>query len=159
MAGAAWAALLIIGLLAGVRLLPIGVAGPIAAALVVPGFAVSVLMNASISRGRRARTAEVLRLFTDLPRWTLAIAGVLFFAFWLAGITAAGGLGGNAEIQNGRYVLNNHGSLTVVDKATYDNELDHEERFMLGALGGFGVAGAALGGSTVARTASGDKND
>jgi hypothetical protein len=64
------------------------------------------------------------------------------------------GHGGNAEIQDGRYVLNNHGSVTVVDKATYERELDHEERFALGVLGGFGVAGATVGAATVARARS-----
>jgi hypothetical protein len=152
-AGASWAAVLIIGLLTGVRLAPMGVAALVAAALVIPGFAVSVVMNASTSGGRGTRQAEFLQLLGHLPRWALVGAGGLFVAFCLAGMTAIG-VRGNAEIQGGRYVLNNHGSVTVVDKATYERALDREERFALGMLGGFGVAGATLGAATVARARS-----
>jgi hypothetical protein len=156
--GVTWSAALIVGLLAGVRLFPITIAVPIAAALVTPGFVVAVSMSASVARGRRARSAEFGRLFADLPRWALITAGVLFFAFWMAAMTALGGLAGNAENRNGRYVLNNHGSITVIDKATYDNALDREERLMLGVLGGFGAGGAVLGGDSILRIARGAPN-
>ena len=153
-AGAAWAAVLITGLLAGARLLPLGVAAAVAVVLVVPGFAVAVITARSRSRGRGPRQAEFWQVLRQAPRWALIAAGVLFAAFWLAAMTSFTGLHGDASIQDGRYVLDNHGTLTVISKAAYDRELDHEERLALGALGGFGTVGALLCTGIAARARS-----
>ena len=150
-AGAAWAAVLIVGLLAGVRLLPLSVAALVAAALVIPGFAASVLTNAANSRNRRDRTGEFWQLLSHVPKWTLAVSAGLFFAFWLAGMSSFAGIAGDAGVQHGQYVVNNHGTVTVVDKVAYDREVAHEERLALGIFGAFGVAGATLGAATAAR--------
>jgi hypothetical protein len=86
-----------------------------------------------------------------VPRWLRRVSGVLFFAFWLSTATAFIGIGGSAEIQNGQYVLNEHGTITVVDKAVYDQQLAQQDRIALSVLGAFGVAGAVLGLATAAR--------
>ena len=138
--GVAWTAVLVVGLLAGVMLLPAAVAVPVAAVLVLPGFVRSVVAD---------RRRLGLR---DLPRRVLAVAAGSFFLFWLAGMTAFIGLGGNASIQNGQYVLNNHGTLTVVDKATYDRQRAHEQRLALSGFGAFGVAAATLTAAAIARS-------
>ena len=137
--GAAWAAVLVVALLAGVRLLPLAVAGPVAGVLVLPAFLLAVI-------SQRKRSGQLrFRLGVDnVPRWLTVAAAGAFFLFWLAGITAFVGLGGNASIRDGQYVLDNHGTVTVVDKATYDRQLDHEERLVLAGFGAFGVGAAYL---------------
>jgi hypothetical protein len=153
-AGAAWAAVLIIGLLADVRLLPLSVAALVAAALVIPGFAASVVTSAAKRRNRSGGLGEFWQLLSHVPKWTLATSAGLFFAFWLAGMTSFAGIAGSAGIQDGQYVVNNHGTVTVIDKVAYDREVAHEERLALGVLGAFGVAGATLGAATAARARS-----
>lgn len=149
--GIGWAAVLVVLLLAGVRLLPLGVAAPIAAVLALPSFAAAVLINSGAGRRRSPSRTSLWELFGSLPRRFLLVAGVLFVAFWLSGAAAFIGIGGNAEIQNGQYMLDDHGTITVVDKAAYDSELDHEERIALSVLGAFSVAGTTLGLATSAR--------
>jgi len=152
-AGAAWAAVLIVGLLADVRLLPLSVAALVAAALVIPGFAASVVTNAK-SRNRSDGLGEFWQLLSHVPNWALAFSAGLFFAFWLAGLTSFAGIAGIAGIQNGQYIDDNHGTVTVIDRVTYDREVAHEERLALGVLGAFGVGGATVGAATVARARS-----
>jgi hypothetical protein len=142
-AGVVWAAVLIVFLLAGVRPLPLAVAALVTIVLIVPGFVAAVRSSASRSRTRRGRQADLWRLVEHLPDWVLGPAAVFFVAFWLtAGLSFP--TMGNAEIRDGQYVANNHGQLTVIDKATYDRQVAAEERFFLGVLGAFGVAGATL---------------
>ncbi len=140
--GVAWSAVLIAGLLAGVRLLPMAVAAPVAGVLALPSFFVAAVVD-------RRRLG-----LNDLPRRVLVAAAAAFFLFWLAGMTAFSGLGGNAGIQDGQYVLNNHGTVTVVDKAAYDRQLAHEERLVLAAFGAFGVGGAYFMAAAGARGSS-----
>jgi hypothetical protein len=99
--GVVWVAALVSFLLAGVALLPLGIAVGVTVA-------------------------------------------VLFAAFWLSGAAASIGARGDAEVVNGRYVLNNHGTITVVDETTYARQRALPDRMALSVLGGFGVAGAAL---------------
>jgi hypothetical protein len=61
-----------------------------------------------------------VELLARLPTRARYVAGALFVAFWLAAATAFIDIGGNAMLQDGRYVLNDRGVVTVVDKATYD---------------------------------------
>jgi hypothetical protein len=73
------------------------------------------------------------------------VFGGLFLGFVLVGFTAMFGFaGGSPEIRDGRYVLFNHGEITVIDKGTYEQALRDEQRFALGMLGAFGAGGAAL---------------
>lgn len=138
LAGAAWSAVLIVALLAGVRLLPTAVAAPVAAVLALPSLIVSVVAD-------RRRLG-----LGGPPRPVLFAAAGAFFLFWLAGITAFNGLGGNASVRDGQYVLDNHGSVTVVDKAAYDRRLAREQRLVLAGFGAFGVGGAYFMGRSVA---------
>ena len=87
LAGVVWAAVLIIALLAGVRPLPQVVAASVAAALVIPGFIASAAMTRSTPR-RLGATNGMWQLLRHLPGRVLAVAGGLFFAFWIAGMTA-----------------------------------------------------------------------
>lgn len=150
MAGSAWAAVLIGGLLAGVRFVPLAVAVLVTVALVIPGFVIVVVMIGIRSSTRRMRPADFWDLFGRIPRWPLIVAGCLFFAFWFAGITSFAGISGSAGVQEGQYVIDNHGTVTVVSKATYDREVAHEERLVVGVLGGFGGGGAVLCAATAA---------
>lgn len=147
--GAAWSAILIIGLLAGLRLLPTGLATPVAAVLVLPAFVVSVVVDRAKLRGLRLQP-----LIDNLPQWVPFVAGGSFVLFWVAGMTALSGLGGTPGTRGSQYILNNHGSLTVVDKATYEREIAREQRLALGVFGAFGVAGAVFSASAVNRPPS-----
>lgn len=143
--GVIWGAVLVAFLLAGVVLLPLGVAAGVEVVLVLPGFLFGVVTSGTPTGRRRfgART-DPMELLRVLPRWLRRVSAVLFFAFWLIGATAFIGIGGNAEVQNGQYVLNEHGTTTVVDKATYERQLAQQNRIVLGVLGGFGVGSAVL---------------
>jgi hypothetical protein len=79
-----------------------------------------------------------------LPRGVPAAAGTLFVAFWLTTMTAFVGVHGSVLVRDGQYVLDDHGRITVVDRATYERQLALEERIALGVLGGFGVGAATL---------------
>jgi hypothetical protein len=152
-AGSAWAAVLIVGLLAGVRLIPALWAVLVAAGLVVPAFIatlISTVIDAALS-GVQDGFGQTL---SYLPRWARTLSSGLFFAFWLAGITSFFGIPGQAEIVNGQYEINNHGDVTIVDKATYDRQVSREERVFLGVLGGFGVGVAALNAGAIRRARS-----
>jgi hypothetical protein len=153
--GAAWAAVLIVGLLAGVRLLPTATAATVAAVLVMPGFLASIGATTRTLGRRREPRVGLMQLFDHLPLAARVALYGLFFAFWLAAMTSFIGIGGNAMIQDGQYVLTNHGTVTVVDKATYERQLALEQRLALGALGGFGVAAAALCSAIAVRTRRG----
>lgn len=159
--GVVWAAILVVGLLAGVRLLPMAVAAPVGAALVFPAFVVSVVDRSTLHgpRTRRSGPWRFRRLLGDLPGWAQVVAGGSFFLFWLAGMTAFAGVGGSAGIRDGQYVLDNHGVVTVVDKATYERQLGLEQRIFLSGFGAFGVGGATLLAGSIARPRHGPDSD
>jgi hypothetical protein len=150
-AGAAWSGALIIALVAGARPLPLWLASLVAATLVAPGFVAAVATTAVAGQGRRQLLPRV-PLWAGLPHWARLLSGGLFLGFWLSVMTAFMGIGGNAEIRDGQYVLNNHGSISVVDRATYERELSHEQRIALGVLGGFGVGAASMLAGNIAST-------
>jgi len=145
--GVIWGAVLVGFLFAGVEVLPLSVAAGVEAVLVLPSFLFGIVTGRR-RFGARTDPRELLRV---LPRWLRRASALLFVAFWLSGATAFIGVGGNAEIQNGQYVLDEHGTITVVDKATYERQLAQQDRIALGVLGGFGVAGAVLCLVTAAR--------
>jgi hypothetical protein len=134
-AGIAWAAVLVIGLVAGVRLVPEAIAMPVGPVPVIPLF---VLCNMVLPRpGYR-------QLLSRIPRWAQITAAGMFLGFVLAGVTSHGGGAGIPETWRGQYVLTRNNDHMVVDKATYDREIVHQERLMISFMGAFDVVIVAL---------------
>jgi len=133
-AGVGWAGVLIVALLGGVRLVDTAVAVVVALVLVLPGFTAGIVTNRRIVRGRQPQSGWVRSVWAppELPRWALLLAGLVFFAFWFAGITALSGLGEYAPA----------GDRTVQDS---------QQRFALGVLGGIGTGGTALAAASLRR--------
>ena len=137
-AGAGWAAVLIGALLGGERLVPTGVAVVVAGVLVLPGFTAGIITNRRVVRGRQPQSGWVRSVWAppELPRWGLVLTGLVFFAFWFAGISAIAGM--SQEIAPG-------------DTAGLERQVDHQQRFALGVLGGVGTGGTALAAASFAR--------
>ncbi|MEU8236040.1 hypothetical protein AB0C12_41170 [Actinoplanes sp. NPDC048967] len=137
-AGVGWAGVLIGALLAGDRLVSTAVAVVVAGVLVLPGFTAGVLTNRRIVRGRQPQSGWVRSVWSppELPRWGLTLTGLVFFAFWLAGISAVAGM--SQEIPAG-------------DNAAARRQVDHQQRFALGVLGGVGTGGTALAAASLLR--------
>jgi hypothetical protein len=144
-AGIAWSAVLVIGLVAGVRLVPEAIAIPVGLVLVFP---LSVIASMVLPwRGFRRGPGQASRrqLLSKLPRWALIAGAGMILAFALAGLTSHGGDAGLPEIRDGQYVLNAHNVLTVVDKATYDREIVQQERWLVSFFGASEVCIVAFG--------------
>ncbi|WP_067502573.1 hypothetical protein [Actinoplanes sp. TFC3] len=140
LAGVLWCAVLIGGLLAGRSPLPSGLAVTLAAVLVLPGFIAGILTNRRGLRGRRPQSWFITSVWAppvELPRWGMITAGVVFLAFWVAGLSAVTGLSEN---------------MRPGDPIAQDRQVRHEQRFALGVLGGIGTGGTALAASSLART-------
>ena len=118
-AGLLWSAVLIGGLVAGVRLVPTAAAVGVAAALTVPGVIAGVAGNRWYYRTKRPRVRWSLTSWVPphVPHWASMLAGVLFFAFWLAVVLAFAGLSGGTEFRDGQHVLVGNGRTTVVTVA------------------------------------------
>jgi hypothetical protein len=142
-AGMVWSAVLIAGLLAGVRLMPSPLAVGAAAVLAVPGAIAGVLGNRWYYRTTRPRPRWSLTSWVPphVPHWASMLAGVIFFGFWLAVVLAFAALDGNAEVRDGQYVIENNGRVTVINQDDYDRQLDHEQQISLGILGALAVGG------------------
>jgi hypothetical protein len=155
-AGLLWAATLIAGLVAGVRLVPTPAAVGIAALLTVPGVIAGVIGNRWYYRTTRPRTAWSLTSWVPphVPHWASMLAGVMFFGFWLSVLIAFAGLDGDAERRDGQYVLNDHGRVTVVTQADYQRQLDLEQQISLGVLGAFAVGGTFMTGAVLTHHAA-----
>ncbi|BBH63451.1 hypothetical protein ACTI_01360 [Actinoplanes sp. OR16] len=145
-AGVLWSAGLIVALAAGVRPLGAAVAVGVAAFLTVPGFAAGILSNR-----RGYRTQQPLRprrlaswVPPHVPHWAAALAGVVFFGFWLAVVLAFATLDGNPAMRDGRYVLEDHDRVIEVNQVTYERQTGHQQQISLGVLGAFAVGGAFL---------------
>ncbi|WP_203838012.1 hypothetical protein [Winogradskya humida] len=137
--GVLWCAVLIGALFSGNALVPSTVAVTVAAALVLPGFTAGILTNQRTLRGRRPQSWYISRVWSppgELPRWEMIAAGVVFLAFWLAGISAFTGL--SETVRPG-------------DHIAQDRQVRHEQRFALGVLGGVGTGGTALAASSLIR--------
>ena len=143
-AGLLWSAVLIGGLLAGVRLVPTSAAVGIAAVLTLPGLIAGILGNRWYYRTTRPRRSWRLTSWVPphVPHWASMLTGVLFFGFWLAVVVAFVGLDGATELRDGQYVINDRGRITVVSQADYQRQLDHEQQISLGVLGALAVGGA-----------------
>ena len=80
----------------------------------VIGFCSGVMTTrGTTSRRSFLRQRDVTELFCVLPRWLRWSALVLFAAFWLSAVSGFIGARGDAEIVNGQYVLNIHGTLAA----------------------------------------------
>ena len=79
-----------------------------------------------------------------VPQWAGVLAGGLFFAFCLAIVLAFTALDGDPQIQDGRYVLQDHDRVVEVSRLTYERQMDHEQQISLGVLGAFAVGGSFL---------------
>lgn len=143
-AGVGWAGVLIGALLAGDRLVPTAVAVVVALVLVLPGFTAGVVTNRRIVRGRQPQSGWVRSVWAppDLPRWGLVLTGLVFFAFWFAGLSAVAGM--SEQVAAG-------------DSAAGQRQVDHQQRFALGVLGGIGTGGSALAAASAVRARRGTR--
>ena len=131
--GVLWSGTLIGLLLAGDRPFGTGLAVGVATVLVLPGFLAGIVSNRTTFRGRRPAdggTGTVWRPPVDLPHWALIVAGTLFLAFWVAGISAFAGMDQDAADAR---------------------RIGYEQRLALGVIGAFGVGGTTLAAASVAR--------
>ncbi|MFI5497333.1 hypothetical protein [Actinoplanes sp. NPDC051859] len=139
LAGVAWCATLIAGLLGGRTLVATGAAVTVAALLVLPGFTAGILTNRRALRGRRPQSWFIRDVWAppvDLPRAGLIAAGAVLLAFWVAGISAFTSISDNPR---------------TGDRVAADEQARHQQRFALGVLGGVGVGGTAMAASTLVR--------
>lgn len=139
-AGTTWAAVLVIELLDRPRPLLSGVAQLVGAVLVLPPFATGLAANRRMPGSQRHRRAAQVEFLSSLPKGVLILAAGLFFAFCSVPMIATG----DPEIHDGQYVLNKHGTFTVVDRATFERASAADERSGLATFGGFGVVGATI---------------
>jgi hypothetical protein len=82
------------------------------------------------------------------------LAGVLFFAFWLAVVVAFAGLDGRTELRDGQYVLTVDGRTTVVTESDYSHQGDLEQQISLGVLGALAVGGTFMTGAVLTHHAA-----
>jgi hypothetical protein len=151
-AGMFFSAVLIAGLLAGVRLMPTAAAVGTAAVLTVPGVITGVLGNRWYYRTTRPRRSWSLTSWVPphVPHWARVLAGTIFFGFWLAVVIAFAaldgdaGLSSDAELRDGQYVITDNGRTTVVTRADHDRQADHEQQISLGVLGALAVGGTFM---------------
>ncbi|GID92960.1 hypothetical protein Adi01nite_23720 [Amorphoplanes digitatis] len=134
--GVAWAAVLIGGLLAGVRLLPTGVAVIVTAVLVLPGFTAGLITNRRVVLGRKPQSGWIRSVWAppDLPHWGLVLSGLALLAFWVAGMSAF---------------------IPMNETAPADAVAAYQQRFALGMLGGVGVGGSTLAAASLLRVRRG----
>jgi hypothetical protein len=137
-AGVGWAGVLIGALLTGQRLVPTTVAVVVAGVLVLPGFTAGVLTNRRVVRGLQPQSGWVRSVWSppELPRWGLVLSGLVFFAFWFAAISAIAGM--SQQVHTG-------------DRVAARDQVDHQQRFALGVLGGIGTGGTALAAASLLR--------
>ncbi|WP_250007670.1 hypothetical protein [Actinoplanes sp. M2I2] len=155
-AGLLWSGVLVAGLMAGVSLVPTAWAVGVAAALTVPGTIVGVLGNRWYYRTTRPRSRWSLTSWVPphVPHWAGMLAGVLFFAFWLAVVVAFAGLDGDRELRNGQYVLIDDDRTTVVTESDYSHQGDLEQQISLGVLGALAVGGTFMTGAVLTHHAA-----
>ncbi|MGK5677664.1 hypothetical protein [Actinoplanes sp. URMC 104] len=155
-AGLLWSAALIGGLLAGVRLVPTAAAVAVAAALTVPGVIAGVIGNRWYYRTTRPRSPWSLTSWVPphVPHWAGMLAGVLFFAFWLAVVVAFAGLDGSPELRDGQYVLTDNGRTTVVTESDHTRQDHLQQQISLGVLGALAVGATFMTGAVLTHHAA-----
>jgi hypothetical protein len=137
-AGVGWAATLIGGLFAGVRLLPTVVAVIVTAVLVLPGFTAGLVTNRRIVRGRKPQSGWIRSVWSppELPHWGLVLSGLLMLVFWVAGMSA---------------FLQIRVDVPAWDDAAQERLVGYQQRFALGMLGVVGVGGSTLAAASLLR--------
>jgi hypothetical protein len=145
-AGVLWSAGLIVALGAGARPVITPIAVGFAAMLTVPGFAAGILANRRGYQTRQPRRLWSLASWVPphVPVWAAIAAALTFFGFWLALVLAFVALDGSPQRSGDRYILVDHGREVVVDRVTYERQLDHETQISLAVLGAFAVGGTFL---------------
>ena len=145
-AGVLWSAGLVVALAAGTRPVITAIAVGVAAVLTVPGFAAGILANRRGYQTRQPRRLWSLASWVPphVPAWAAVLAAGAFAGFWLALVLAFLALDGTPERRGTGYVLVDHQRETVVDRATYDRQIDHETQISLAVLGAFAVGGTFL---------------
>jgi hypothetical protein len=142
--GMLWAGVLVLGLFLGARPVPSPVAVGIAAVLTVPGVIAGVIGNRWYYRTTRPRSAWSLTSWVPphVPHWASMLAGVLFFAFWMAVVVAFAGLDRNIQPRDGQYeTIDGNGHRVVASQADYERQLNLEQQISLGVLGALAVGG------------------
>ena len=137
-AGVGWAAVLLGGLFAGVRLLPTAVAVIVTAVLVLPGFTAGLITNRRIVRGRKPQSGWIRSVWAppELPHWGLVLSGLLLLVFWVAGMSSFAGMSEDVP---------------PADSAAQEQLIVYQQRFALGMLGGLGVGGTTLAAASLLR--------
>jgi hypothetical protein len=150
MTGVVWAVGLLIASFAGVLPVPMPLGPVVAFALVLPGFVALVCSGAV--QGRKEQQASLWPLFRRLPVGVLIVAAGLSLAFWLVGWTSMPRSGVSAVREDGQYTIQNQnqGTVTVVDKATYDRAVQGPGRLAVSSGGFFGVF-AVIGAASMLR--------
>jgi hypothetical protein len=145
-AGVLWTAALIVAYAFAARPVVAPVAVGLAAILTVPGFAAGILANRRGYQTRQPRRLWSLASWVPphVPVWAAALAALTFSGFWLALVLAFTVLDGTPQRRGAEYVLIDHDRETVVDRAAYDRQLDHETQISLAVLGAFAVGGTFL---------------
>jgi hypothetical protein len=145
-AGVLWSAGLILAYAFGVDPLPAAASVGVAALLTVPGFAGGIMSNRRGYRTQGPRRPWRLASWVPphVPHWAAITAGVVFFGFWLSIVLGFVALDGNPERRGAEYVLEDRDRVVVVDEATYQEQLGHQQQISLGVLGAFAVGGAFL---------------
>ncbi|GIF40020.1 hypothetical protein [Actinoplanes xinjiangensis] len=145
-AGVLWAAALIVAYVFAVRPVITPVAVGVAAVLTVPGFAAGILANRRGYQTRQPRRLWSLASWVPphVPVWAAAVAALTFFGFWLSVVLAFTALEGTPQRRGDQYLLVDHDRETVVDRAAYDRQIDHETQISLAVLGAFAVGGTFL---------------
>jgi len=167
--GTAFAGVLIFVLYAGVLLVPVVVAGPLTAALVLPGFIVSVLtlfrQEPSWRQIRRSPTLEwrhhpFFSNLSMLPDRAALAALALFFLYFLTALSSIIWLNdvGSPAIVDGQYFWNNHGHYIAADRDMWEHAVFHQEKAVLSVLGLFGVFSAAFCAATAIRAGQKDES-
>ena len=145
-AGVLWSAVLIVVMAFGTRPVGTPIAVGLAAILTVPGFAAGILANRRGYQTQQPRRLWRLASWVPphVPMWGSLLAALVFAGFWLALVLAFTALDGTPQRDGGRYLLVDNNRKTVVDRATFDRQIDHETQISLAVLGAFAVGGTFL---------------
>jgi hypothetical protein len=103
---------------------------------IFPAWFVTVLDHV-LRNGNRSRLRS--RLPLPLRGWRKAAGALVFGLAWLGAMTAflSGGLAGQAEERDGRFVANDHGAITELTRAQWERSRALESRLFAGGVVAF----------------------
>jgi hypothetical protein len=131
-------------------LIPDGLAIPISLVPVFPYWfaalagAIAMASNANELSTRVSGLGMVRQVWRRAPRSLVVVGIVAFYGAWLIGALNIASLPGQPGVVNGRYQINDHGTITAIDRATYERALAFEERLFASAGLAFAAAGYVL---------------